>query len=590
MVIAHTPPHKENPRHASNSKWWGFLLCKNSREKKRTKNFNKGSSNDIIPTYSFLNYQITFIQNTSPITHIMKSKLTGFVSFLKMKKIYIPLIIILAIAGWSLFGNSGSANEELVTVQSTTFVQEVGVTGKVIPAKDVDMAFETSGRVSRVYVKVGELVKQGKVLASVGSGDQYATVLQRQARVDSEAAKLAEVQRGSRAEDITIATTELDGARITYEQNLQSLVDQIKDSYSKVDDGVRAKADQLFKNPRTVYPEVVSFDNYNLRISVNDQRLRIGEMLSAWTKTISTLSTGSYSETYLNEARNNLAIARTFFNDLSEGVSSLNASDAVPQTTIDKYKSDVSSARSAVGSAISALSSAEQVYKTSKNAYTRAQDQLALKKAGSTVEQINSQVAILKSAEADLQSARALLGRTNITAPFEGLVTKVDTKEGEIASVNTNVIGMISASSYEIESFISESDIAKVRVGQSSRVTLDAYGRDIVFLATVVQVDPAETVLDGVSTYKTKLQFTESDERVRSGMTANIVIQTAEKPASVVIPQQALFLEAGEKMVIVDQAGKRVNRKVETGGINTKGDIEVLSGLSAGEKVVVKKK
>jgi HlyD family secretion protein len=520
----------------------------------------------------------------------MKSKLTGFVSFLKMKKIYIPLIIILAFVGWYMFGSGTSSNEEIVTVQSTTFVQEVGVTGKVIPSKDVDMAFETSGRVSRVNVKVGDLVKQGQVLASVGSGDQYATVLQRQARVDSEAAKFAEVQRGTRVEDITIATTEVDGARTTYEQSLQALVDQIKDSYSKVDDGVRAKADQLFKNPRTVYPEIISFDNYTLRLSVNDQRLRIGEMLSAWTKTISTLSSGLYSETYLSEARNNLATARTFFNDLSEGVSSLSASEAMPQVTIDKYKTDISSARTSVSAAISALSSAEQVYKTSKNALVRAEDQLALKKAGSTAEQINSQAALLQSAQADLQSARALLGKTNITAPFDGLVTKVDTKEGEIASVNTNVISMISASSYEIESFISESDIAKVRAGQPARVTLDAYGRDIVFLATVVQVDPAETVLDGVSTYKTKLQFTEADERIRSGMTANIIIQTAEKPASVVIPQEALFLEAGEKMVIVDQAGKRVNRKVETGGINAKGDIEVLSGLSVGEKVVVKKK
>lgn len=520
----------------------------------------------------------------------MKSKLSQFGSFFKKKRVYVPTIIILAFIGWSMFGGSGSSDEELFTVQPSTFVQEVAVTGKVIPSKEVDMAFETGGRVSRVNVKVGDLVKQGQVLASVGSGDQYATVLQRQARVDSEAAKLAEVQRGSRSEDIAIATTELNGARTTYEQNLQALIDQIKDSYTKVDDGVRSKADQLFKNPRTVYPEVIAFDNYALRLSVNDQRLRVGEMLAAWQKSIATLNTSTYSSVYLNEARVNLSIARTFFNDLSEGVSSLTADNALPQTTVDKYKTDISSARNSIGSAITALSAAEQAYKTSQNAYARAQDQLTLKKAGSTIEQINAQAAILKSAQADLQSARAILGRTNIVAPFDGLVTKVDTKEGEIASVNTNVIGMISAASYEIESFISESDIAKVRIDQPAQVTLDAYGKDVVFTAKTVQVDPAETVLDGVSTYKTKLQFTGADERIRSGMTANIIIQTAEKPSAVVIPQKALFLEAGEKMVTIDQGGKRINRKVETGGINAKGDIEVLTGIAVGEKVVVKKK
>ena len=43
-------------------------------------------------------------------------------------------------------------------------------------------------------------------------------------------------------------------------------------------------------------------------------------------------------------------------------------------------------------------------------------------------------------------------------------------------------------------------------------------------------------------------------------------------------------------MVTVDQGGKRINKKVETGGINASGDIEVISGLMAGERVVVKNK
>jgi HlyD family secretion protein len=520
----------------------------------------------------------------------MKSRLTSLKTFFLKKSVYIPAVILVGILAWALLGSSNSSNEQIITVESSTFIQEVGVTGKVIPAKDVDMAFETTGRVSYVNVKVGDMVKQGQVLASVSSGDQQATILQRQARVDSEKAKLAEVQRGSRPEDITIAVTEVDGARTSNEQNLQALVDQIKDSYAKVDDGVRSKADQLFKNPRTVSPEVIPFGNYSLYVSVNEQRLKIGEMLTAWEKSISNLGIDTYSPTYIVEARANLSTARDFFNDLSVGVSSLTASESFTQTTIDKYKADVSAARSAVSASISALGSAEQAYKASQNAYIKAQDELALKKAGSTIEQINSQLALVRSAEADLQSARAVLAKTSITAPFNGLITKVDTKAGEIASANINVIGMISASSYEIESFISESDIAKVKAGQSARVTLDAYGKDIIFLATTVHVDPAETVLDGVSTYKTKLQFSATDERIRSGMTANIIIQTAEKPASVVIPQEALFLEAGEKMVTVDQAGTRVNRKVETGGINAKGEIEVLSGISVGEKVVVSKK
>lgn len=519
----------------------------------------------------------------------MKSRFAKFRTFFFRKRILIPLVLIVAGLIWYFSSNSNNKAETILTVQPSTFLQDVAVTGKVVPAKNVDMGFETSARVSKVYVSVGDSVKQGQILASVSNGDQQAIVAQRQAQVDAQAAKLAQAQKGSRPEDITIAQTSVDGAKTTYAQSLQSLVDQIKDSYSKVDDAVRSKADQLFKDPRTINPDVISFDSYVLRQSVNSQRLAIGEMLTAWSSSISNLSTDNYSSTYLSEARTNLATARRFLNDLGTGVSSLVTSAAIPQTTIDKYTSDISSARTSIGASISALESAQQAYLGSQTAYKQAQDQLALKKAGSTPEEIATQAANLQSARADLQSAQALLYKTNIVAPFDGLITKVDTKEGEIASINANVISLISASTYEVDSYISENDIAKIKVGQPAKVTLDAYGKDVVFDAAVVEVDPAETVLDGVSTYKTKLQFTVNDPRIKSGMTANITIQTAEKPDTLVVPQQALFLTGGEKMVTVVQAnGSRVDKPVVTGGINDSGDIEIISGLSIGDKVVVK--
>lgn len=520
----------------------------------------------------------------------MKSRLSSFGRLLKKKRVYIPLIIVLALIGWKVFGSNASDSEILLTVEAATFVQEVGVTGKVIAAKDVDMGFESSGRVSKINVDVGSKVSAGQVLASLSNGDAAATVLQRQARVDAQAAKLAEVQKGSRQEDINIAQAEAEGAVTAYNQSIQSLVDEIKDSYAKSDDVLRSKIDQLYSNPRTVTPEIISFDNYNLRIHLNEQRVKAGEMIAAWNKSLSALSVSGYSETYIAEARANLNFMRDYLNGLTSAVAGMQPAGAMTQSTIDKYRSDISSARSTIGAAISSLASAEQSYKTALTTKQTKEQQLNLKKAGSTSEQIAAQLAELKSAQADVRSAQAALSKTVIVAPFSGTITKVDIKEGEIVSTTVNAISMISSAGYEIESFVSESDVSKVRVGQPARVTLDAYGRDVIFEATVSQVDPAETELDGVSTYKTKLQFKASDDRVRSGMTANVMIQTAEKPASVIIPQEALFLENGEKVVTVDQAGTRINKKVITGGINEKGQIEVLEGLSIGETIVIKKK
>jgi HlyD family secretion protein len=514
----------------------------------------------------------------------MKNNLT---SFIKKPLVYTILILIVIGLVYMYITKSSVVNKTLV-VQPSVFVQEVAVTGKVVAAEDVSMGFEVSGRVSQVNVKVGDKTTEGKVLAALSSGDAYANVLQRQAILDSEIAKYEQVKRGSRQEDLALAESDRAGTETTYKQNMQALVDQIKDSYSKIDDITRTKVDQLYTNPRSVNPEVLAFDDYKLKLSVNDQRLKLGETLVSWQKQLAMLDVYTLNEAYIKEAHDNLVLMRSFLNDLSNGVSTLHSTSASTQAQIDGYQANISAGRTAIGLAINSLSTAEQSYRSSKNAAIKAEQQLTLKINGSTPEDIASQAAQVKSARAQLANARAALNKTVIAAPFSGLVTKVDIKEGEIASPNTPVISLISASSYEMESYISENDISKVKVGQIAKVTLDSYGKDVIFTAKVVQVDPAETVVSGASTYKIKLQFDTNDERIRSGMTANITIETASRPASIIVPQEAVFLEAGEKVVTVESEGKKVNKKVETGGINTAGEIEIVSGLAVGDKIIIK--
>lgn len=506
----------------------------------------------------------------------MKSSSHTFISFIKRPLFYIPAILIIGVGGFFVFsGSSSNTNEEIFSVTSGEFVQSVSVTGKVVAAQSVDLGFEQAGRVSYVRVNVGDIVKQGQVIASLSNGDLSATVAQRQAQVEAEQAKLAEVQRGARPEDIQLAENNVAQAKV-------SIVDVIRDAYTKSDDALRKDIDQLYTDPRSVRPQIINSDKYELTQSLNAQRLVVGEMLTAWSSSLSNLSPDTFSSSYILTARTNLTTMQRFLDDLSIAVSSYREG-SLSQTTIDKYRSDISSARTSINTAVSTLNSSEASLK-------RYQDELRIKKAGSTQEEINTQIAQVKSAEAQLASARALVSKTLIVAPFEGVITKSDIKAGEIASPNTPVISIISAAQYEIESYISETDVAKVGVGQNARVTLDSYGKDLVFYAKVSEVDPAETVLDGISTYKTKLVFDQNDERIKSGMTANISIETARRANSFIIPQEALFLENGEKALTIELAdGSRKNVKVTTGSISNDGGIEILSGLNEGDKVVIKK-
>lgn len=525
----------------------------------------------------------------------MKKYLHKAWPYLKRWYVFVPLIIIL-IAGIAIAYSSATSGKdtEIITVEASGFTQEVAVTGKVVSAQDVSLGFETSGRIARVNVKVGDQVNQGQVLAYVSNGDASALVSQRQAIVESEQARLAELERGSRPEDIALAKADVDSATISISQAKQNLIDQIKDAYTKADDAIRTRIDQLYTSPTSANPTVIPFDTtnvgYSFKYQVEDERLRMGETMKNWNASIQTLTTTTYTADKLTEARNNLAQLRAFLNDISVVVTNLQPSSSVTQTTIDKYRTDIATARTNISQATSNLTTAQQSLESSQASLNRSQEQLNLKKAGSTQEQIDAQRAQVKSAQAQLQSAQASYSKTLITAPFTGVVTKVDTKAGEIASPNTPVISLISAAKYEMESYISETDIAKLKVGQTATVTLDAYGKETVFDALVTEVDPAETVLDGVSTYKTKIQFVNNDERIKSGMTANITITTDKREGVIVIPQQALSLKNGEKVVTVRTDKGDETRSVKTGSINTEGDIEVISGLQAGEQIVVKTK
>ncbi len=135
-----------------------------------------------------------------------------------------------------------------------------------------------------------------------------------------------------------------------------------------------------------------------------------------------------------------------------------------------------------------------------------------------------------------------------------------------------------------IESFIPEINISLIELNDSARVTLDAYGEEVEFNATVVRIDPAETIRDGVSNYKIEMVFNEVDERILAGMTANVRIMTEYRERALSIPQGFVKRENGRTFVSVQTgADTSEEREVVTGTISSSGEIEILSGLAPGE-------
>ncbi len=533
----------------------------------------------------------------------IKNKSKAFFSYIwtnkKRPKVWIPAIIVIIILISIMKPSGASATYEILKIEPQEFVQEVSVTGKVVPAQKVDLGFEYSGRLSKVNTTVGSVVKKGQVLASLNNADYYAGLQKSQAAYASEQAKLADIQKGNRPESIAIAKADVEVAMQNVAQAKLAISEEIRDSYAIADDGVRNKGDKLFRNARSVSPELTFFvdGNANLKTSLEYQRLRLGETFPAWLSLVSSQTPDKLNEEEIKKARDFLSIVQTFLNDLNSAASSVNIS-LEADAAFQGYRADINLARTNVNASIQAFDSALTGLKNSESALARANQALALELSGSTPEEIKAAQANALGAAASVSSAAASLSKTVITAPFDGIVTRVQYKTGESVNSAEPVITLMSDASFEIETFVSENDVPKLKIGQLAKVTLDALGDAVVFDATVSQVDLSETIKDGVVTYLTRLQFNSRDERIKSGLTTNVTVETDKRSGVIKVPQTGIIISKGKKNVKVAPPGtiawdKEIDGKsslvaVTTGAIDRDGDLEVLSGLKVGDIIIVK--
>ena len=124
---------------------------------------------------------------------------------------------------------------------------------------------------------------------------------------------------------------------------------------------------------------------------------------------------------------------------------------------------------------------------------------------------IASQENIVRQSESAVRDALDNLAKYSIRAPFNGMVVNIDVKVGQLVSPQSPVASIVGDAKFQIETNISEADIAKIKIGNNATVTLDAYGKDYKLKAKVVHIDPAGQVMNSVATYKVTLEFDENN-------------------------------------------------------------------------------
>jgi RND family efflux transporter MFP subunit len=179
----------------------------------------------------------------------------------------------------------------------------------------------------------------------------------------------------------------------------------------------------------------------------------------------------------------------------------------------------------------------------------------------------------------DVRASEIARSYAEITAPFAGVVTAKSVDPGTLAVPGTPLLTIEREGAYRLEASVEESHLTAIRVGQPVSVTLD--GIDRTLDARVSEIVPA---VDAASrSYIVKIDLPNAPA-VRSGAFGRASFSTGSRVA-LTIPAAAVSERGQLQSVLVAENGIAHTRLI-TAGLKTKDRIEILSGLTAGDKVI----
>jgi HlyD family secretion protein len=237
------------------------------------------------------------------------------------------------------------------------------------------------------------------------------------------------------------------------------------------------------------------------------------------------------------------------------------------------------------------LDQAEQQYRAAANTRDRAVAQIAVDNARE-----HQALAQVEQAQASLKQLEEQLSYTTVTSPIDGVVLSRDVQVGDavssilvLGSTATLVMTLGDTHQVYVKGKVDESDISKVYLGQAARIKVQSFpGRT--FAGTVTKIAPLGVEKDNVTTFEVQISIDNAGGELKANMTANAEIVLEEHKNVLTVPEQAVIYDKDRNasVWVPDAHGKDGHRVVSVKvGLSNGSRIEVLSGLHAGDKVVL---
>jgi len=456
------------------------------------------------------------------------------------------VVIVLAIAEIGPPSSSARTSTQIVTAEKGVVQSTVSGTGNVQAGADVDVNFQASGTLSKVYVKVGQHVSKGQLLATL---------------------------------DQTSALLTLDQA----ENNLTAAEDQLTGAEDASSSSATTTSTSLTGSSSAT--EFVTYDAKRTTTTLTGTTpTRTTPTATTPTTTTTTpKTTTSTSQTTAPTSGSGSGGSRSGSSGSSRTGSSGTGSSGSGSSSTTSSAGSIPSAQASVDSAKASVHSAEQGLANTKlyAPITGTIVSLASLQPGDSVSGGSNSSS---SASSSSSSSSSATGGGTTAGSLGGSGSTGSTGSSSSSSGSSSFAEIVNTRKLTMTVAFSESDVSKLKVGQAATVTLDALS-GVELGAHVTEISTVGTTSSSVVSYDATLTLDQRDSRVKPGMSASAAV-IVKQAQGVTVPNSAITGTGSLATLDVVNDGKKVSQQVVVG---LKGDTRtvIISGLSAGDQVAL---
>ncbi|MFU1796652.1 efflux RND transporter periplasmic adaptor subunit [Paenibacillus azoreducens] len=468
---------------------------------------------------------------------------------------------------------------ETVKVEQGDVTDTHNVAGVVQATKEVNLNFTSAGtsKLIKVNVKAGDSVKAGQILAQLDDSEAKMQIKSAESNLEIVKAKLVEVKKGAKPSEIETQKENVLKAKMA--------LDSVNDPFAlKEAENQKAAAKTNLDKAK----QALSEPGENAALKEAEQQIaaaksNLDKSQKEYDDQSYLFGLGAVSLNETTEAERNLEKAK--IEHTNAELQYAKAQTAL-QDALDKAQKEYDNAELQYEKTVSKGKQAEEEAELS---YQSALKGLKNVEAPPEVSAVMSAEAAVQQAEADLKQKKSELSKLQITAPWDGLILKVNGDVGTSPTAPFIVMNNSNSNQLKVLAKVDETEIAKMKTGLKAVMRTDSYP-DKEYEGKITFVSPQAVTDSGVTTYSVELSIQDPEGTLKTGMNMQISVELATHNNVMYIPLAALQSEGGQDGVyLVSDPAHPENytfQPVEI-GIYTTDRVEIKSGVKKGATVVI---